>query len=151
MAGTNNRGDAQLARDQEQIPDVEAAISETIDALRIGRSAVARGVNQQYAASGGAESGYPADLIRAGRRQVVNQLSGAGQVVEPGTATNLLSNLTQQLSACLRDLTMEVPEDRVGRLALESRLHAALVAYTGAVRKVLHPLHFERPTLNDQL
>jgi hypothetical protein len=150
MAATNNKGDAQHARDQEQIAHVDAAIAETIDALRVGRNAVARGVYQQYAINCGEESGRPGDLIKAGRHQVVNQLSGAGERFEPSTATDILSKLTHQLSACLLDLTSEVPRDRVGRLALESRLHAALRAYTGAVRMVLHPLAFERPTVNDQ-
>jgi hypothetical protein len=144
-------GDEQFARDREQIAEVDAAIAETIDALRVGCNTVARGVYQQYATNGGEESGHPGDLIKAGRRQVVNRLSAAGQRFESGSATDLLSKLTQQLSACLLDLISEVPRDRVGRLALESRLHAALVAYTGAVRKVLHPLEFERPTVNDQI
>jgi hypothetical protein len=151
MTVTKDTGDAQLARDREQLANVDAAISESIDALRVGRSAVSRGVYQRLAASGDAESGHPGDLINAGRRQVINQLGNSGQTLESGAPTDLLSKLTQRLSDCLFDLTSEVPKDRVGRLALEARLHAALTAYIGAVRKVLHPLHFERTSSNNQL
>ncbi len=142
--------DVQLERDQEQIANVDTAIGQSIDALRAGRNAVARGVCRQDGL-GGVEASSPGGLIKAGRQRVIDHLADDEQGVEPGAETEAISTLTHQLSDCLLELASQVPNDRAGRLALEARLHAELMAYLSSIRKVLQPLQFERTSGNIQL
>lgn len=139
-----------VMREQEELAAVDTTIAETIDVMNTGRESVAQRFYRQESSGQPGDSTHPLDIIKTGRRRILERLAQRNEQHEAdgGEATlsdeEWMGELNRQLVEKLYTLTSTVPQDRAQKQMLEAEIQAAVRSYLNSVHKILNPLRFSR-------
>lgn len=139
-----------LREEQEDLAGVDTSIRQSVEAVEIGREAI---VERILPNSSGMTN--PAQVVNAGRKQVLQNLRTTAQSLGEQRAQGMLEQLTllnDDLAGRLGTLASQASRgDATGRRIAETQIQATLATYLVSVGKVLNPLRFETSSAGQQL
>lgn len=137
----------------EEIGGVDSAISETIEAMRVGREDVAERFYRQQEGSDSTESTHPLDMLRTGRKRILAKINDTSKWKTPvrrgpdGGGEQGIHSLNLQLYERLEEIAQEVRPETSQTSLMEMEIQAAIKGYLVALNKILNPLRFSRDSI----
>lgn len=137
----------------EEIGGVDSTISETINAMRVGREEVAERFYRQQEGSDSNESAHPLDMLRTGRKRILAKINETSKWKTPvrrglvDDGEHGIHSLNRQLYERLEEIAQEVRPETSQTSLMEMEIQAAIKGYLVALNKILNPLRFSRDSI----